>query len=294
MTEDYPPVFYAAAAGDLERLREEGPHAAPAELNQALAEAASLSHFEAADLLLEFGADPKGLYDENYGTVLFPSCERLNPEAIEFLLKLGADATTVVTRFDGPRDALTHLLHSPHRSPLKARCISILLRAQAVDPDDAVMAIHRESLPRLQSALDKDPEALTRPLDADYGLYPLRNATLLHLAVEYNLPRLAEELMDRGLDPNTPAGEIPGTVDTEPVWPTNLIPLGKQPPLFHARGYAKDMLSFLLERGANPKQTGDFLKDGKIIQLTAREFFQAIDDIECNLLEELLTLRAAG
>ncbi|MCC5847935.1 MAG: hypothetical protein JJU29_07550 [Verrucomicrobia bacterium] len=293
MTEDYPPIFYAAAAGDLERIREEGPHADPTDLNQALAEAASLSHFEAADLLLEFGADPKGLYDENYGTVLFPSCELLNPEGIEFLLKLGADATTVVTRFDGPRDALTHLLHSPHRSPLKVRCISILLRAQAADPDDAVMAIHRESLPRLKAALDKDPEAMTRPLEVDYGLYPLRNATLLHLAVEYNLPNIAQELIDRGLDVNTPAGEIPGTVDTEPIWPTTLVPLGKQSPLFHARGYAKEMLAFLLERGANPKQKGEFLKNGKIIQLTPQEFFQAIDDIECNLLEELLTLRAA-
>lgn len=294
MPEDYPPLFYAAAAGDTARIRELGPQAPQTDLNQALAEAVSLSHFEAADLLLEFGAESNGLYHENYGTVLFPACERLNPEGISFLLERGADPAKTAPRFDGPRDALTHLLHSPHRSPLKARCVNLLLRAGAPAPDDAVMAVHQESLEKLRAALDADPESLHRPLQVDYGLHPLQNATLLHLATEYNLRELAEELLDRGLDVNTPAGEIPGTVDTEPVWPTQLVPLGGQTALFHAREHSKDMLTFLLSRGADPTRTARFLRDGKTVNLTALDLFQAIDDIECNLLEEILILRQAS
>ncbi|MCC5846068.1 MAG: hypothetical protein JJU05_17605 [Verrucomicrobia bacterium] len=292
MQSDYPPVFYAAAAGQLDRIRELGPESSPEDLNQALAEACSLSQFEAADLLMEFGATADGLYHEAYGTVLFPACERLNPEGIRFLLKHGADPTRTVHRLDGPRDAFAHLLHSPFRSPLKAQCIQLLLGAGVTPPEDAVTAIHRESLALLRAALDKNPESLRRPLDADYGLYPLQGASLLHLAVEFNLPDLAEELLNRGLDVNTPAAEIPGTASTEPIWPTDLVALGGQTPIFHARGYSRDMLKFLLDRGADPAHKAPFLRRGKPVRLTALDLFQAIDDIECNLLEEILILRS--
>lgn len=292
MDADYAPIFFAAANGHLDQIRELAPHSSKTDLNQALAEAASLSQLEAADLLLEFGAEPNGLYHADYGTVLFPACERLNPEGIRFLLKQGADPKQTVLRFDGPRDALTHLFHTPFRSPLKAACVDLLLRAgaaPAVDP--AVLAIHRESPEALREALDADPEALRRPIPDDYGLHPLQQASLLHLAVEFNQPALALELLDRGLDVNQPAGEIPGTVKTAPVWPTRLVPLGGQTPLFHARGHSKEMLRFLLDRGADPACTARFLRKGRTVRLTAQEFFQAIDDIECNLLEELLILR---
>lgn len=291
MNDEYPPIFLAAAAGNLDTIREHGPNAPPEHRNQALAEAAALSQFDAADLLIEFGADPDGLYHENYGTVLFPACERLNPDGIAFLLQRGADPTRIVDRFDGARDALDHLMYSPHRSPLRARCIALLEQGRPQIAHDPVMAIHRESLSQLQAALEQDPDALTRPLDAHYGRYPLQNATLLHLATEYNLPKIARELLQRGLHPNTPAGDIPGTVNSEPIWPTQLIPLGKQTPIFHARESSKDMLPLLLEAGANPQHRAHFLRNGKPVQLTPLEFFQEIDNIECNLLEEILILR---
>lgn len=292
MQSDYPPIFYAAASGQLDRIRELGPDSAPEDLNQALAEACSLSQFEAADLLMEFGARADGLYHEAYGTVLFPACERLNPDGIRFLLQHGADPARTVTRLDGPRDAFAHLLQTPFRSPLKAQCIQLLLGAGVTPPLDAATAIHRESLPLLREALDKHPDTLTAPLQADYGLFPLQGATLLHLAVEFNLPDLADELLKRGLDVNTPADEIPGTASTEPVWPTRLVALGGQTPLFHARGYSRDMLKFLLERGADPEHKAPFLDEGKTVHLTTLDLFQAIDDIECNLLEEILILRS--
>lgn len=291
MKSDYPPLFYAAAAGQLDRIRDLGPASDPEDLNQALAEACALSQFDAADLLMEFGADPAGLYHEAYGTVLFPACERLNPEGIRFLLTHGADPARTVRRLDGTRDAFTHLLHSPFRSPLKSQCIQLLLGAGLTPPDDAPTAIHRESLPLLKAALDRDPDALHRPLDAPYGVHPLQGATLLHLATEFNLPDLAAELLRRGADINAPALDIPGTATTEPVWPTQLVALGRHTPLFHARGYSKNMLPWLLEHGATPRHSAPFLRDGKPVSLTALDLFQAIDDIECNLLEELLILR---
>jgi ankyrin repeat protein len=293
MHSDYPPLLLAASAGDLDTLRSLAPSAASLDLNQALAQAAALSQFEAADLLREHGADPKGLYDPDYGSVLFPACDFLNPDGIDYLLRHGADPCGIVKRLDGPRDALAHLLHSRQRSPLKPRCIQLLQQAGASVPDDAVLAIHRGSLSLLRAALDRDPDSLTQPLTTDYGHFPLRGATLLHLATEFNHADLAAELLARGLNINTLAVRIPATVRTQPVFPTRLVAMGGHSALFHAKGHAKDMLTFLLKRGADPSIPAPFLRKSKTIRLTPLQFFEEVDLIECNLLEEILTLRGA-
>lgn len=292
MPHDYSPLFLAAAGGNLDTIKELAPHADTPDLNKSLAQAAALSRFEAADALLAAGAEANGDYDPLYGTVLFPACEFLNPEGIAYLIKHGADPSREVLRIDGPRDALTHLLHSHHRSPLKPRCIQLLLQAGAPDPQDAVMAIHLGSLPRLKQALDAQPESLEAVLDLPYGHHPLDGAGLLHMAVEYNQAELAEELLSRGLDVNRVAERIPGTSQTSPVWPTDLVALGGQTPLFHAKGTSKEMLRFLLDKGADPEIPAAFLRDGKELALTPLAFFEEIDRIECNLLEEILTLKS--
>lgn len=292
LNDNYSPLFYAASSGDTAAIADLAAGVSQQDLNQALAQAAALSHFETADALRAAGADPDGDFDPLYGTVLFPACEYLNPDGIAYLLEHGADPAREVVRLDGVRDALGHLLHTHHRSPLKARCIQRLLRAGAPDPEDAVIAVHLGSLPRLKTALDRDQTAVHRPLEVDYGHHPLLGATLLHLAVEYNHPELAEELLTRGLEVNLRADRIPGTVETSPVWPTDLVALGGQTPLFHAKGHGKPMLGWLLDRGADPSIPAWFLRGGKEIQLTPRGFFEEIDKIECNLLEEVLTLRS--
>jgi hypothetical protein len=118
-------LILAAAAGDIESIRELGPNAGQAELNRALARAAAMNHFVAADTLIEFGGDPAGTYSETYGPVLFVACEFNNPEGIAFLLKAGADATVKT----GGLSALDHLFRSPIRSELKYQCISLLVKA---------------------------------------------------------------------------------------------------------------------------------------------------------------------
>jgi ankyrin repeat protein len=293
MQNDYPPLFYVASSGDLDEIRALAPDAEPLEKNQALAQAASLGQLEAAALLLELGADANGLFSEQYGTVLFPACERMNPDGIRFLLEHGADPRKGVRRRKAGREiqALDHLLASPERSPLKPRCIALLLKAGAEDPGGPAMAIHKGNAAALREALAADPEALCRPLDADYGRFPLEGATLLHLAVEYNEIECATELLRQGLDVNAKALSLPGTVRTRPVWPTQLVSLGEQSALFHAKGYAKESLAFLLERGADPGQRAPFLRNGKKVMLTPEAFFEEEDRIECNLLDEILTLR---
>jgi hypothetical protein len=52
------------------------------------------------------------------------------------------------------------------------------------------------------------------------------------------------------------------------------------------------MLRFLLDRGADPEIPAYFLRDGKELALTPLAFFEEIDRIECNLLEEILTLKS--
>jgi ankyrin repeat protein len=290
VTHDYSPLFLAAASGNLETIQELAPVADTPDLNKSLAQAAALSQFEAADALLAAGAEPDGDYDPLYGTVLFPACEFLNSDGISYLIKHGADPSREVLRIDGPRNCLTHLFHSHHRSSLKSRCIQLLLQAGAPDPQDAAMAIHLGSLPRLIKALDAQPKSLESPLNLPYGHHPLQGAGLLHMAVEFNQAELAKELLSRGLEVNQPAERIPGTTQTSPVWPTDLVALGGQTPLFHAKGSSREMLRFLLEEGADPDIPAYFLRDGKELTLTPLAFFKEIDRIECNLLEEILTL----
>lgn len=291
MTDPYSPLFLAASSGDLETIQELSSDASQEDLNKALAEAAALNHFEAADALVMAGADADGDYDPLYGSVLFPACEFMNPEGIAWLIERGADPAREVIRIDGPRNALEHLFHSHHRSPLKSRCIQLLLQAGAPDPEDAQMAIHLGSLPRLKKVLDARPELLNEPLEISYGWFPLAGASLLHMAVEFNQGDLVEELLKRGIHVNQIAEAIPGTSTTTPVWPTDLVTLGRQSPIFHAKGDSKDMLKLLLKHGAAPSAEALFLRDGKEVSLTPLEFFEEIDNIECNLLEEVLTLK---
>ncbi|MDF3130203.1 hypothetical protein P0Y35_13430 [Kiritimatiellaeota bacterium B1221] len=291
MKDAYSPLFLAASGGDLETIQELSPNASQEDLNKSLSQAAALSHFEAADALIMAGAEADGDYDPLYGTVLFPACEYMNPEGIEWLIERGADPAREVLRLEGRRNALQHLLHSHHRSPLKGRCIQLLIQAGAPHPKDAIMAIHQGSLSQLKDALDRDPEALKQTLDLSYGHFPLEGGSLLHMAVEFNHADLVKELLARGLDINQQAAAIPGTANTTPVWPTDLVSLGEQTPLFHAKGHSKDMLKLLLKHGAAPKIPALFLRDGQELSLTPLEFFEEIDRIECNLLEEVLTLK---
>lgn len=284
MESDYPPIFFAASSGDIEQINQLAPGVDIEDLNQALAQAAALSQFDAAERLIELGAEANGSYSSSYGRVLFPSCEYLNPQGIKFLLDRGASPT-----LEAP---LLHALATHVRSPNKYRCIGLLLKAGAPDPMDAVMAVHKGNVQLLRQALDKDPESLRRPLDCRYGLLSLAGASLLHLATEYNERDIALELLAQGLDVNTTALERRPQDEDEAVWPTQLVPCGGQTALFHAREYSKGMLELLLEHGADASIRAPFVDGDQSRMLTPLAFFEEIDQIEGNLWDETMILSA--
>ncbi|MFT5121517.1 MAG: ankyrin repeat protein [Kiritimatiellia bacterium] len=274
-------LIIAAASGDLETIREHGPNADPSELNRALGRAAAMNHFLAADALIEFGADPAGRYSPKYGPVLFVACEFNNPDGITYLLKAGADATAT---FKG-QTALDHLFHSPVRSELKYKCISLLMKAGAPLEDNAITAIQRGNLKLLRDHMDADPDLkrATYP-KLSYGDFPLNGGGLLHLAVDCLETEIIRELIHRGCDVDMPAAL---NDEGYPVWPTNLKSLGGQTPLYHAFGQHYPMLELLLERGADVEITAPFLRDDEEIELSPLDFFLALDAVEGNMEKEI-------
>lgn len=88
----------AADIGDLEAViaQQDSGSATQAEQDLALARACCQGHFRIADLLVNGGADPNGQYETapgvfDYGPILLASCEFLNPQGVEYLLKHGAN-----------------------------------------------------------------------------------------------------------------------------------------------------------------------------------------------------------
>lgn len=274
-------LILAAAAGDIESIRELGPNAGPAELNRALARAAAMNHFVAADALIEFGGDPAGTYSETYGPVLFVACEFNNPDGIAFLLKAGADATVKA----GGLSALDYLFRSPVRSELKYKCINLLVKAGTPLEDTAVTAIHRGNLKLLRNHLDAHPDLKQRTFSGlNYGHFPLNGAGLIHLAIDCMETDIVLELIRQGVDLDLPAAL---NAEGLPVWPTPLKSLGGQSPLYHAFGLHYPMLEILLERGADVTVTAPFLRDDEELELSPLDFFLAIDAVEGNMEKEI-------
>lgn len=281
-------LVLAGNSGDIEAIRQLAPEATREELNRALARAACMSHLEAADELLKHGADVNGLYSNEYGPVIFAACEFNNPEGIDYLLKNGAE---VADDFAG-KTPMEMVTHSYVRSENKYRCINLLIKAGATFDDDPLMAIHKGNLVLLREHLSSDSELLEKRYDElNFGIFPLRGGTLLHLAVETHESELALELMNQGANIDAPSSHFQIPV---PVWPTNLELLGGHTPIFHAWQNNYDLLEILLDRGADPQIPAAFLRDGDHVELTPFQFFMAVDDVEGNLERELALLAEYG
>ena len=281
-------IILAGNSGDLDTIRNLGGNATRDELNRALARAACMSHFEAAEELIKFGADVNGLYSREYGPVIFASCEFNNADGIDFLLKKGAK---VDDTFNG-KSALDHVVESYVRSENKYRCINLLIKAGVEYDDTVTMAIHKGNLVQLRKHLREDPDLLATPFDhLDYGNLPLRGASLLHIAIDTMESELAMELINQGANIDAPATTFEQGVA---VWPTSLELLGGQTPIFHTWHKNYDLLELLLDRGADVQVPGVFLRDGDPVELTPFQFFMAIDEVEGNLERELALLAEYG
>jgi ankyrin repeat protein len=118
-------------------------------------------------------------------------------------------------------NTMEHLLGTDSRNPpAKHRILEMYVEHGFEPPDTPVMALHRGRIDLLEAHLARDPNLLTRTFDiAD--VFPLAPAcarepytaqgtpvhgtTLLHIAAYFDELEIAEWLLSRGMDPDTPA-----------------------------------------------------------------------------------------
>jgi ankyrin repeat protein len=142
----------------------------------------------------------------------------LNVGGTAFAFELGARALDA----NGVRLAPVDLvLETDSRNPEAKHEILALYERNGLElPDTPTMALHRGRIDLLEEQLRRDPGLLTRTFGheeiyppelgchdevlATHGT-PLKGATLLHMAVDYDEMEIARWLLARGMDVDTPA-----------------------------------------------------------------------------------------
>jgi ankyrin repeat protein len=200
------------------------------------------------ELLVSHGANVNAEWKGEF-PIIFAPCEALDPEALDWLLRRGANPNCGNTR--GRGTALDYVIGTYARSPERlSACVDLLLEAGGTTKYDApgVLAVLRQQLDRLAEQLDADSTLAHRRFpELDCGSTGgrrllLQGATLLHVAAEFGIVDAARLLLDRGADVNAGA-----TVDDRGV--------GGQTAIFHAVTQSGDaglpMAELLVERGAD-------------------------------------------
>ena len=206
------------------------------------------------ELLVRNGADVNAKWGGSYSIVCGP-CETLAPGALKWLLAHGADLYAE-SQYGPP---LSMVVGTYARNPAaRSGCLEVFAQLGAALPDTPPMALHRRRFDLLENHLARDPRAPNQPFREDQ-IYPpelgMRPAdgltaapigagvTLLHLAIEYDDPEMAQWLIDRGADVNARAA-----MDEQGF--------GGHTPLFHAvvtLGRRDEQNArLLLDAGADP------------------------------------------
>jgi len=153
-------------------------------------------------------------------------------EAIE-LHDAGAIAASVASGCDVRRpirgkNATTWLTEMYSRSPRFPACLRTLLDAGAVLDDPVLAPVLLDDAPALRTALRANPALLAHRTSLACAFTPLRGATLLHVAAEFQCHAALDELLQAGADPDAAAA-----IDEHG--------LGGQPPLFHTVNANRDL-----------------------------------------------------
>jgi hypothetical protein len=235
------------------------------------------------ELLVSLGADVNAEWHGDY-PIIFAPCETLDPAALEWLIRHGANPNCARPGRRYPTTALDFLLEAYVRcSADLVACIDILLQAGAESRYDApvVLDLIRNRLDRVSQHLDEDPGLLRTGFpELAFGAtggrgLTLRGATLLHVAAEYCNLEAVTWLLDRGADVN--AGAI---LDEHGV--------GGQTPLFHSATQFGDhglpVTRLLVERGADlairARVPGHYERPGEVYECTALEYAERLQDVD--------------
>ncbi len=223
------------------------------------------------ELLVSHGADVNARWS-GYFPIIFAPCETLEPAALEWLLRHGADPNVTGGPAGSLRPALDYAIGTYSRSRQLARCIDVLRAAGAVTRYElpVVLDVMRDDAADLRTQLDLAPAQVNRHFpELDFGStgrrrMTLAGSTLLHVAAEYGAVHSAMLLLDRGVDVNTPAD-----IDAHGV--------GGQTPIFHAvtqfDDFGYDVARLLIDRGADLRIRatipGDYEREADVLNTTA-------------------------
>jgi len=199
------------------------------------------------ELLIAHGADVNALWNGNF-PILFAPCESVDPVAIQWLLRHGADPNCA--RSGSPDTALDYLIKSYTRSPKLAACIDLLRQAGGTTRYrlPGVLETIQARVDELAALTEADPDLINRRFpELDCGAsgarrLALEGATLLHVAAEYGSTEAAKLLLARGAQVNARA-----TIDDAGI--------GGQTVIFHCVTQSEDhglaMTQLLLDAGAD-------------------------------------------
>ena len=254
-----PPMTYAANLGRDRIIRLLHSHGAK-DLQPAAERAALQGKTDTVRMICELAGKPSL---EKWS--LAGPAYTLSVEGTAVLFALGA---RIVVPEGMDRNAMEHLLGTDSRNPpAKHRILEMYVEHGFEPPDTPVMALHRGRIDLLEAHLARDPDLLTRTFNiAD--IFPLAPAcardpytaqgtpvhetTLLHIAAYFDELEIAEWLLDRGMDPDTPAAMVDDFGGYTPLFSTVVsqrnfwVNYGKGQP-DEAR-----FTRLLLGRGANP------------------------------------------
>ncbi|TDH21585.1 ankyrin repeat domain-containing protein [Segetibacter sp. 3557_3] len=128
------------------------------------------------------------------------------------------------------------------RSPRFKECMKVFVDYGLRLDDPALLAVLLDDEQMLEKSLSTNPAAIYNTYDLRCAYTPLLEASLLHIAAEYNHLSCAKLLVQEGVNVNVRAG-------------VDQYGFGGQTPIFHTvnqnGNQSKDVMEFLIAQGAN-------------------------------------------